>query len=208
MGQEEVIAGRYARALAELARDVNRIDEVRSDLRALDEILDPGVGDGHVPELLDFLNSPVVTPADKGDAARRIMGKLGIGETVTNFLGVLIERNRVDLLPRIARVFAGLAGELTGECTAVVHTARALTEEQREKLAAALATAFGGPVRIHQRVEPGLLAGARVTVGDRIFDGTVLGRLDSLRHRLVSGGADMWQGALVEAEDTTGDNAN
>lgn len=205
MTQEEIIAGRYARGLAELARDRDCMDEVRDDLRSLDEILDPGSGDVHVPEFKDFLSSPMVMPADKQVVSKAVMEKMGIGETVANFLCVLIERNRVDLLSRVARGFSTLAGELTGEYAALVRTARPLTHEQRERLAAALSAAFGGVVRIHQRVDPGLLAGARIMVGDRAFDGTVLGRLAALRHRFASGGPGFWESALAEAEETAGE---
>lgn len=186
MGQEDVIARRYARGLAEYAGDENRMDEVRRDVRLLADLLDPGAGDSYVPEFRDFLSSPVVSPADKLAAAGKILAEAGVGRETADFLSILIEHNRVELLPRVARAFADFSGEMTGELTAVVHTARPLSDDQARRLTEALSAAVGGQVRIHQQVEPALLAGARITVGDKTFDGTVLGRLERLRHHLVS----------------------
>ena len=187
MGQEDIIAKRYARGLAECAADSGDIDGVRRDLAFLAGLVEPRSA-SHVPEFLDFLTSPVGTPEDKLAATTAIMEKAGVGKTVADFVRVLIRKNRAALLPRIASAFADLAGAMIGECTAVVHTARALTEDQATRLAQVLASAFGGTVRLRQHIEPGLLAGARVTVGDKTFDGTVLGRLETLKHRLVTCG--------------------
>lgn len=189
MGQEDVIARRYAKGLAECAADAGEMARVRRDVGLLADILDPKSGAAYVPELADFLSSPGVGPADKEAAAGRIAEKLAIGETAANFLGVLVRHGRVGLMPRIARSFAVFAGELTGDFTAVVHTARALTDDQAARLARVLSNVLGGAVHLHQQVEPGLLAGAKVTVGDRTFDGSVLGKLERLKNNLLTTGA-------------------
>lgn len=188
MGQEEVIAGRYAKALAEHAAESGEVERARRDLAFLAELLDPSPDGGASPELLHFLTAPGIDTADKIRTAFSIMDKLGVGEMTRDFLGVLIERNRVGLTPKIARAFADAAGDITGDRTAVVQTARPLTAEQSERLRRALSGVFGGDVRIVERVKPELLAGARVTVGDRLFDGSVLGRLEQLRNRLLTRG--------------------
>lgn len=189
MRQEDIIARRYAKGLAEYAAGAGEMDEVRRDLGLMADILDPRGGDVRSPELQEFLFSPVPAQEEKIAMAGSIMDKAGIGRGCADFVAVLIRKNRVALLPRIARAFADIAGDLTGEYTAIVHTARQLSPEQARRLTEVLASVFGGVVRLHQRVEPGLLAGARVTVGDKTFDGTVLGRLERLKHRLITSGA-------------------
>lgn len=203
MANDGVIARRYARGLAEFARDESRLDEVRRDLRRLADVVDSGASPDGRSELLAFLRSPIATPADKAAACERILRELGIGDDVANFLQVLLRHNRVELLPRIVRSFAEIAGRVTGEYTAVVHTARPLSDDQSERLEKALSTAFGARVAVHQQVEPGLLAGARIAVGDKTFDGTVLGRLRELRQRLIaSGQADL---KMMEEEKAAGE---
>lgn len=204
MAREDIIARRYARALAEYAGEESRMDEVRRDLALVSGVADPASGEGYAPELLEFLLSPVVTPADKEAALDGILSKLGVGESVSNFMKVLLKRNRIGLLPHVARSFDEIAGGIAGEYTAVVHTARPLTRDQRQRMARALSDAFGRTVHLHQQVEPGLLAGARVTVAGKTFDGTVLGRLHELKHRLMrSGETDLERLDEEEAADAT-----
>lgn len=187
MAQDEVIARRYAKGLAEYAADAGEMDAVRHDVKLVVGLLDPKAGATYVPELSAFLNSPTASAQDKQRAFARMMDKAGIGKAVSDFMGVLIERGRVPLLPKIVAAFSETAGEMTGDRTAVVHTARALTPEQEGRLQAVLSSVCGGNVHIRQRIEPGLLAGAKVTLGDKTFDGSVLGKLETMRRRLTSG---------------------
>lgn len=185
MAREEIIARRYARGLAESARDNNRVDEVRGDLRFLADVFDSRGGEAYVPEFAEFLDSPSVGVDDKRAVIDKICEKTGVGEMASAFLGVLVQSRRVGLLPKIARAFVEISGEMSGELAAVVQTARQLTGDQEIRLAEALATAFGKKVRLHQQVEPSLLAGVKVTVGDKVFDGSVLGRLERLKNSLA-----------------------
>lgn len=189
MARDEVIARRYARGLAEYAAAGKVADSVRNDLKLAADLLDPHAGDAYSPDLARFLASPVPETDRKIAVMDAVLAGMNVGEGVRDFFAVLARHGRIGMLPRISRCFAELSGELTGEYVAVVHTARRLTEDQEKRLSEALSAALGASIRLHQLVEPGLLAGARVTVGDKTFDGTVLGRLDSLRHRLRRSGA-------------------
>ena len=185
MAQENIIAKRYAKGLAEHAREAGQVHEVREDLELLADLLDPHSGAHSIPEFLDFLSTPVVTRKDKLDATDVILKDLGIGKIVSDFLNVLILHGRVALAPNIARAYNQLITEMTHERTAVVHTARQLKDDQKAALAEALSKATGGSVRVMQRVEPGLLGGIRVTIGEVEIDGTVLGRLEWFRQALL-----------------------
>lgn len=187
MARDELLAKRYAKGLAEEAEAAGTLEEARRDLRLLADLLDPRTEAGRDSGFGDFLASPLHSPAEKAATSERILKELGVGETAAGFFGVLIGRNRVRLLPEILVAFGGEAGRLTGQLTAVVQTARPLTADQADRLAHALTLAMGQTVHIHQRVEPGLLAGAKVTIGDRTFDGSVLGRLEGLKRRLQAG---------------------
>jgi F-type H+-transporting ATPase subunit delta len=184
MSQEDIIAKRYAKGLAEHAIEAGKVEEVRADLARLADLVDPHSGDFSIPEFMDFLNTPVVTPGAKLEATDVILEKMGVGKIVSDFLNVLITRNRVGLMPQINRQFNLLAADLTREHVVTVHTARPLTDDQAKRLAASLERALGAKVRIAQRVEPALLAGARVEVDGKVMDGTVLGKLEGMRRKL------------------------
>ncbi len=196
MGQQDVIARRYAKGLLEAAAEAGIVDRVRDELKALADIVDPASGAAHVPEFMRVLTSPTVSLADKTALAERIASGSGFAGETGSFLKVLIEHDRVCLLPRIARAFADQAGPLTGIYTATVHTARPLRDEQMDRLRNALTDALDARVILHQRVEPNLLAGAKIVVGDKTIDGTVLGKLERLKERLLAESA-----ALVGADD-------
>jgi F-type H+-transporting ATPase subunit delta len=189
MGQEEIIARRYADGLALQAAEKGEVAAFRGDLHLLAEAVDPR-SDRYVPELADFLANPRVEAGEKAAAAEAVAKKLGACATAGNFLGLLARRGRAGLLPRISALFGDTAGDLTGERTGVVETARELTTDQITRLENALRTAFGNPVRLRQRLDPSLVAGARVTVGGNTIDGSVLGRWRRLRDNLAGGVAE------------------
>lgn len=186
MGQEEIIARRYADGLAQRAVETDEVGAVRRDLRLLADTVNPHSGQ-YVAELANFLASPRVGTKDKIAAAGSVTDRLGVCRTAGDFFKLLVDKGRAGALPRIAERFDDVAGELTGERSGVVETARALSPEQVERLERALAGAFGGPVRLRQRIDPGLIAGAKVTVGDNTVDGSVLGRWRRLRETLAGG---------------------
>lgn len=187
MADEEVIAKRYARGLAEYAVQAKEIDAVRHDLKIVAGLIDPQAGSTYVPEFAAYLGSPSLKVDDKKKVVADMMKKAGVASAVTDFLGVLLERGRIPLLPKIARAFGPVSAELTGEHTAVIQTAHPLTKDQESRLRQVLASAYGGTIHIHQLVEPSLLSGARITVGDQTFDGSALGKLDAIRRRLAVG---------------------
>ena len=190
MGQDGIVARRYARGLAEYAVEAGDVERVRHDIRFLADTVDSRSGERYVPEFAAFLSSPGLDEADKLKAAAAVTDKLGVGKTVADFFALLIRHRRVELLPAISRELMDIAAELTGEHTAVVHTARPLTEDQSERLSRVLGGVFGGTVRLQQQIEPGLLAGAKITVGDKTFDGSVLGKLERLKYRLMTRSAE------------------
>lgn len=198
MPQENVIAMRYAKGLAEEAAATDRMDEVRRDFDLLAEIFERTGSDPSVNVFLDFLSSPTISEEDKCRTAAAIAEKSGIGKLMGDFLGVLIRHRRYDLVPAIYSAFLETADAMTGDKTATVRTAMPLTAEQEQRLTDALATLTGARVWLRQIIEPGLLAGMKVAVGDRSFDGTVRGKLDRMGRALA-------ERALAETTDADGE---
>lgn len=181
---ENVIAMRYARALAELAAEQEAFDQTRDDLNLLADLLDPDRGELEESDLRDFLGSPTVPLAEKIKVTDVLCEKLQIGKLVSDFLNVLIRRYRILLTGRIAREFVKIASRLESIQTAHVESARLLGEEQINRLTQALETATGSKVRLEARVREDLLGGARIRIGDKLVDGTIAARLKRLSARL------------------------
>lgn len=184
MSQDGPLAARYARGLAEYANERGEFAAVRQDLLALRDILDPNWGDVSVPELIEFLRSPVVAREEKISVTDRICEKLGVGPAVSEFLNVLIRHDRVGIAPEILRAYDRIAHEITGEYTIRVETPRPLDEARRARLAAALEKALGAKVNLVYAVTPRLVTGMRLRFGDKRWDNSAHGRLSRLREHL------------------------
>ena len=131
-------------------------------------------------------------PAIPFDQRRRVAEAI-LGDSVTgaprNLVLLLIRRGRIELLPRVAAEVRRLWEQRQGIVHAVVTSAAPLTQEESEAVRDRLAAMTGDTVRIELRVDPSLLGGVLVRMGDRLIDGSVRGRLERLRTRLTSGAA-------------------
>ena len=182
---ENVIARRYARALAEVAVAKDEIEKTDADVLTLADILDPEGGDISVPELMNYLGSPVIALDQKIKMTDALCAKLQIGELVSEFLNVLIRKGRVPLMSRIAREYIRISSSIEQVITAEVETAFTLSEEEEKKMAAALEKKAGKKVKLHMRLNSELLSGVRVKVGDTLLDGSVKGRMDRIEAKLL-----------------------
>ncbi len=112
---------------------------------------------------------------------------LDVAPGVRNLAKLLVVKRRVPLGPRVAELFARLADEQEGVIEAEVATAAELTPELRERIERALVQGLGGrSVRLSHRVDPSLLGGIVIRVGDKLVDGSVRTRLRLLRQHLAA----------------------
>jgi len=176
--RQQGTARRYARALLEVAREQSQAAEVREELRQA-----AGLLQAH-PDLAQALSHPALAVERKQAIAREVFGRVRASALLGRLVGLLIARGRVELLGDIARAYTAAWNEQRGVLMAEAVTADALTGAQEERLSAALAAASGRGVELTTVVDPGVLGGVRVTMGGRIYDGTVRGRLTSLRRHL------------------------
>ena len=182
---QEVIACRYAKALVTAAFEKNELASTREDLLTLVDIISPDIGEISAPELMDFLQTPTVTVADKIAMTDRLCEKLHIGKLVSDFLNVLIKHRRINIARRVIRHYIMIASKLENISEAVVTSALALTAAQQENLKAALQKKLGNPVRLICRTNEKLLAGLQVKVGDILLDNSAKGRMARLETSLL-----------------------
>ena len=168
------LAGRYASALFELARDERQIDAVSSSLRTFRDTLATS------DELKSLISSPLIQRKDAANAIAATAAALKLDGTTSNFLGVIARNGRLRQLPEIVRLFDRLAAEHRGETTAEVTTARPLDDDQVAALRANLRARAGREVTIDSRVDPSILGGIVVRLGSQMIDASIRTKLNTL----------------------------
>ncbi|MEM7262228.1 MAG: ATP synthase F1 subunit delta [Planctomycetota bacterium] len=173
------VATTYARALLEVGQGTNEADTYASELNTLrDEVLSDR-------DLKIFFESPKV-PRDEKDAVlvKALEGK--VSGPVLNLLRVLIKRGRQFLFDQIAEAYESLNDELQGRATVWITTASPLQDGSKEKVVALLKQKLGKEIIPEEKVDPDLLGGMTVRIGDTVVDGSVRSRLNEIRDRVAA----------------------
>ena len=168
------LAGRYASALFDLARDQKQIDSVGRSLDALNQAL------ADSKDLSDLVDSPLVSREEASRALAAIAAQLGLDPITANFLGVLARNGRKNQLRPVIRAFRRLSAEHRGETTADVVTARPLNDDQLAQLRAQLRVRAGRDVKIDAQVDPEILGGIVVKLGSQMIDASIRTKLNRL----------------------------
>lgn len=177
------IGRRYARAAVEVARDKggSALDELSRGLAAFLAAYDAS------SDLREVLANPALKD-ERVKVLAAIAAKLHLSELATRTIQLLAERDRIIVLRDVAHEVEALADEQIGRLRANVQSAMPLTEAQTARLATALEKRLGRPVVVTVTLEPALLGGLHVQVGDVTLDSTLKRQLELLRERLESVG--------------------
>jgi F-type H+-transporting ATPase subunit delta len=170
----------YANALADIVLEQGAAEPARKQLGDF--------ADAYVEstELRNFLASPAVTRAEKHGVIEKLVARLGASRIVRNFLFVVVDNQRTHLLPEILDTFEHILRERQGLAEAQVTSAVELTSKQKSTLLQTLERLTGKKVEAKYALEPGLVGGAVVRIGDTIYDGSLKNRLNLLRARLAA----------------------
>jgi F-type H+-transporting ATPase subunit delta len=168
------LAGRYASALFDLARDQRQIESVGKSLDALSQ----GLLDSK--DFSELVSSPLVSRDQAGDAFAALAPQLGLDPITTNFLGVLARNGRKNELANVIRAFRRLAADHRGETTAEVVTAYPLNDDQLAALKTQLRARAGRDVTIDATVNSELLGGLTVKLGSQMIDASIRTKLNRL----------------------------
>ncbi|MEO1093103.1 MAG: F0F1 ATP synthase subunit delta [Pseudomonadota bacterium] len=168
------LAGRYASALFDLAREQNALDQVAGDLAAVGAALkdNPGLGRS--------LGNPTVGRQRKIGLLQAIAQQAGLSDLTLKFLGVLATQGRLFALSDMITAFDARASEARGEVTVEVVSAVALDDGQIDEVKRSVGSATGKQVRLLTRVDASLLAGMIVRVGSRMIDASLKTKLRHL----------------------------
>ena len=176
MAELATIARPYAEAAFEVARDANALPAWSDMLRFAASVASD-------PRVAQALDNPRLDAAAKESLFLSIGGDRFAGDA-RNFIRVLVESERIALLPQISEMFDRLKDDAEATAKATIESAFELTGEQVEQLRAALEKRFGRKIEASLTVNRDLIGGARITVGDAVLDGSVQAKLASMRARL------------------------
>ena len=141
---------------------------------------------GSREEVADFLANPAIPFEDRRQRFETALGG-NVPRPVLNLLLLLLRRRRIELVPRVAAEFRRLVNRRAGIVEATATSASPLRPDDVQALRERLERLTGGRVELTLEVDPALLGGVVVRVGDRLIDGSVRGRLERLRSQLAAG---------------------
>ncbi len=172
------IAGRYASAVFDIAKDGNNLKAMEQDVDALDAALSDSA------DFRDLISSPLYGREEQASAVKAIAQKMALSETMANLLGLLADKRRLFVLPGIVATLRDLLADDRGEVTAEVTSAKAMTKTQSDNLAKALSEQVGKSVSIKETVDASILGGLIVKVGSRMIDTSIASKLNALQNNM------------------------
>ncbi|MBO4791447.1 MAG: ATP synthase F1 subunit delta [Clostridia bacterium] len=170
-------AQEYASALYSLSREENLDPEILGEVRELKALFD-----GH-PELVRLLSDPVISKSERQESADRIFGGR-IHPYLMNLIRLTVKNGRIGSIKEILSGYIDLWYRYSGIAVAEVVSAVPLSEDQKSRLHRALESKFGGNVEMRLSVDPALIGGLKVTVGDNMADNTVRRKIDGIERHL------------------------
>jgi F-type H+-transporting ATPase subunit delta len=176
MAELATIARPYAEALFETCR---------ADPPGAQRWLDKLAAAVQTPQLLQFAANPKVTAAQIAQVVTSVLEQ-PLPAQGANFLGVVIDNNRLAALPDVARQFRELANAQSGRSDAHIHSAFPIAAAELAQLKTVLEKRFGRKLEAQVHVEPELIGGVRVVVGDEVLDTSVKARLQQMKTALTA----------------------
>ncbi|HWI41725.1 MAG TPA: ATP synthase F1 subunit delta [Verrucomicrobiae bacterium] len=175
------ISRRYAKALVQLGSAEGAIDRFRDELKRVETTL------AENSELRAIFGSPAYRVETKREILKGILAKLSVSPTVSNFLLLLVDRNRIGFLPQIVAGYGVLADEFSGIIRPTLTSALPLDDSQVEAIRSSLEKTSGKKVLLSVKIDPSLIGGITTQIGDKVFDGSVRTQLQRIEDTLQKG---------------------
>lgn len=168
----------YAQAIFELAEEQNIVDRVLAEFECFAHLQE------QEPRLAIFLGVPLFSHEQKYDYLDKVF-QAKMSQVFLNLLKKLIEKNVFYLLPKIVSIYQQLADQKAGRLRAIATTAITLSKEHISKIAAVLEDAYKQKVVIETGVDPELLGGITLQIGDLWVDASIKGNFERLRRQIM-----------------------
>jgi F-type H+-transporting ATPase subunit delta len=170
-------AKRYAKAVFELAQEEGKVDEWAGRLEGVRTLLTD-------QEAAAVLFNPVIPSVQRLEVTDDLAAQLG--KEAANLAKMMVVAGRPDLIGGIVEEYTALADEAAGRVRATATTAVALEESDQQRLSKELSQRLGKEVRLEVRVDPSIIGGMVLQIGDHLIDASVATRLQQLRRRLAT----------------------
>jgi F-type H+-transporting ATPase subunit delta len=180
-GEEPIVsgmAGRYATALFELARDEKAIDSVRADLERFEVLL------AESGDLLRLVRSPVYSNDAQGKALASVLDKAGVKGLSASFLLLVTANRRLFAVREMIKAFRSLVARHKGEVTAEVTLAEKPSDTHLSTIKSTLKSVTGKDVLIDVKVDPAIIGGLVVKLGSRMVDSSLRTKLNAIKHAM------------------------
>jgi F-type H+-transporting ATPase subunit delta len=172
------MAGRYATALFELARDNNAVDPVKADLERFDALV------AESADLERLVRSPVYGADEQAKAVGPVLDRMGIGGIAANFVKLVTANRRLFAVREMIKAYRALVARHKGEVTAQVTVAETLSDSHRGAIQDALNSVTGKHVGLDVKVDPAIIGGLVVKLGSRMVDSSLRTKLNSIKHAM------------------------
>jgi F-type H+-transporting ATPase subunit delta len=175
MSDFETAARPYARALFELAAEESKLQQWQDNLQQAAVIAADA-------DMLAMAEQPAILAGELAELFLSVAAAAGVEDDAdfSNLIRLLAENDRLAALPTISAQFATLKQEAEGKIEVMVRSARELTAEQQQGIASSMAKRLGKEVSISTEIDTSLIAGAIITAGDLVIDGSASGRMQKL----------------------------
>lgn len=172
-------AKRYAQAVFSLGKERDTLDAWQGDLALLDSIVQNDA-------VATYLTNPSITANEKLATLESAL-ETNVQPETRNLAKLLVERNRTGLVPEIRELFDDQVRAERGIIIADVTTAERLNDAEQEFVRQKLEGLTGKTVELSLHIEPEIIGGIIVRIGDQVIDGSVRNKLEKMRSRLVAG---------------------
>lgn len=176
---KQLVSKRYALALFQLAQEQNAVNEFEEQLLVIKKVFEEN------RELLVMLKHPKVSFEQKQTLLKEAFSAML--PQIQNTLSILLDRHRTDVIVDMAAEFAELANEAKGIAEAKIYSVRPLTEDEGQALSQTFAQKIGRQsLKIQNIVDKSLIGGVKLRIGNRIYDGSVSGKLERIQRELLA----------------------
>ncbi len=173
-----VLAKRYAKALFQVGKEENALADFSKNLTEMAELY------AEVPEVVDGLTNPLYPQDVREKVMEHLVGAMKASALMANFLNLLVQKRRADVLPDIAMVFQALVDDENNMCQGTVISASEISSDLNDKIKATLEKITGKQVVVTNEIDPTIIGGIIARVGDLLLDGSIKTQLKGLEESI------------------------